>query len=92
MGAGIPSGGADPVALESIVEDGVGAAEACERSEAVGETGRVDGGFTAIESVECAVILVRVDACELERKTLVANRGREELVLVVDVGTLGAIL
>lgn len=50
MGAGIPSGGAEPVPLASIVADG--APDACERSEGVGETGRVDGGFTAIESVE----------------------------------------
>lgn len=59
-------------------------------SEAVGDTGRVVGALTATESPEAAVAFVRVDACELERKRLVASLGRLEEV--VDAGAFGLIL
>ena len=59
-GAGMPSGGAEPAPETSRVEEYV--VETRDRSEAVGETGRVEGGFTAVESAELAVALVRVEA------------------------------
>lgn len=56
----------------------------------MGETGRVVGGFTAVESVECAEAVVIVEAWEFERNMFAASRGRlEELV---EAGALGAIL
>lgn len=87
MGAGIPSGGADALPEVSYVD--VVTAEAFERSDAVGDTGRVVGGLTAVESVELAVEFVIVDACELDLKMLAANRGLldelEEGVAVVPI-------
>jgi hypothetical protein len=88
MGAGMPSGGIDPVAEASRVADK--APDARDRSDAVGDTGRVEGGLTAVESPEWAVPVVRLDALESERRILVASLGR--LKEDVDVGAFGLIL
>lgn len=46
--------------------------------EVVGDTARVDGGFTATESEAEAAALLANDTCEVVRSTPAAKRGRED--------------
>ncbi len=48
------------------------------RLEDVGDTERVDGGFTATESDADAAALLAKDTCEVVRSTPAAKRGRDD--------------
>lgn len=89
MGAGISGGATLPASDAVVLLEGLRASEPVERSEPSGETGLVVGGITAVESPDVALTFVNEDAAELDRRTLVASRGREEADAM---GALGLIL
>lgn len=77
MGAGISGGATLPASDVAELPGTFRFKELVERSDPTGETGRVVGGMTAVESPDVALALVKEDTAELDRRTLVASRGRE---------------